>query len=638
MSVIDEVKQRIDIVELVGQYVPLQRAGRNFKALCPFHNEKTPSFIVFPERQSWHCFGACASGGDIFTFVMKRENLEFGEALRLLAERAGVVLGSPSDPQEDARRQRLREANEAAAQYFHQALLSSSAGQVARDYLASRGLDGPTIEGFELGYAPPSWEALKEHLAGRGFSEEELLAAGLLVEGDRGAYDRFRARLMFPIRDERGRVVGFGARALDDGMPKYLNTPQTPIFDKGALLYALDRAKEHIRRQELAVIVEGYTDAIAAHQHGLGNVVASMGTSLTERQVNLIKRYTRNLALALDADVAGSEATLRGVQVAADALDKTEVPVPDWRGIIRQQEVLAADIKVIPLPAGKDPDQVIRSDPDSWQHLVARATPVLDHLFGAVTSRLDMSQPRQRSQAVGELLPLVAVVPDQVIRAHYVQQLARLAQVDEETLRLELRRRPPRRRPAETGEETVAAPPRERREEFCLALLLHYPDLREKGLALSPELFTMAENRGLLEAWQRTSDLVELRESLVEDLRGHLERILEKDLPVYELRQLTPAFDDCVWHLEQQRLWLGKRATGSLVAESEVEAGSMRMAEIAGEAWQSGSLPHVEVQDAAVDAASIFIRDTEQGDQVHRRLIQRRRKDIHGPPPEGEEP
>jgi DNA primase len=269
---------------------------------------------------------------------------------------------------------------------------------------------------------------------------------------------------------------------------------------------------------------------------------------------------------------------------------------------------------------------------------VAGATPVLDHLFGAVTSRLDMSQPRQRSQAVGELLPLVAAVPDQVVRAHYVQRLARLAQVDEETLRVQLRRRPPSRRPAETGEESAAAPPRERREEFCLALLLHYPELRERGLALSPELFTMAENRGLLEAWQRTSDLVELRESLVEDLRGHLEGILEKDLPVYELRQVTLAFDDCVWRLEQQRLSLEKRATGSLVAESQAEAGSMRMVEIAGEAWQSGSLPHVEVQDAAVDAASIFIRDTEQGGQVHRRLIQRRRRDIHGPPSEGEEP
>jgi DNA primase len=401
MSVIDEVKQRIDIVELVGQYVPLQQAGRNFKALCPFHNEKTPSFIVFPERQSWHCFGACASGGDIFTFLMKRENLEFGEALRLLAERAGVALGSPSHPEEDARRQRLREANEAAAQYFHQALLGSSAGQVARDYLASRGLDGPAIEAFELGYAPSSWEALKEHLTGRGFSEEEVLAAGLLVEGERGPYDRFRARLMFPIRDHRGRVVGLGARALDESLPKYLNTPQTPIFDKGAILYGLDRAKEHIRRQELAVIVEGYMDAIAAHQHGLGNVVASMGTSLTERQVSLLKRYTRNLALALDADLAGSEATLRGVQVAADALDKMEVPVPDWRGIIRHQEALAADIKVIPLPSGKDPDDVIRGDPRSWEQLVAQATPVLDHLFAAVTSKVDMSHPRRTAPTRG---------------------------------------------------------------------------------------------------------------------------------------------------------------------------------------------------------------------------------------------
>jgi DNA primase len=379
-------------------------------------------------------------------------------------------------------------------------------------------------------------------------------------------------------------------------------------------------------------------DAIAAHQHGLGNVVASMGTSLTERQVNLIKRYTRNLALALDADLAGSEATLRGVQVAANALDKMEVPVPDWRGIIRHQEVLAADIKVIPLPPGKDPDQVIRSDPHSWQQLVAQATPVLDHLFEAVTSKLDLSQPRQRSQAVSELLPLVAAVPDQVVRAHYVQQLARLAQVDEETLRVRLRRRPPSHRLAQTEDESAPAPPREPREEFCLALLLRHAELREHGMTLSPELFTMAENRGLLEAWQKTADLIELRESLLEDLRGHLERILEKDLPVYESRQLTSAFDDCIWRLEQHRLSLEKRAIASLVAESQVEAGSIRMAEIAGQSWQSGSSPQADTQDKAVDPAAVLIQDMERGRQVHQRLKKHRRKGVQEPSPDGEEP
>ncbi|MGB6895726.1 MAG: DNA primase [Dehalococcoidia bacterium] len=637
MSVVDEVKQRIDIVDLVGQYVPLQRAGRNFKALCPFHTERTPSFMVFPERQSWHCFGACGSGGDVFTFLMKRENVEFGEALRLLAERAGVTLGGRSDPQEDARRQRLREANEAAAQYFHQALLSSSAGQLARDYLASRGLDEATVEGFQLGYSLPAWDALKGHLMGRGFSEEELLTAGLLVEGERGGYDRFRGRLMFPIRDERGRVAGFGARALDDSEPKYLNTTQTPIFDKGAILYALDRAKEQIRRQELAVIVEGYTDAIAAHQHGLGNVVASMGTSLTERQVNLLKRYTRNLALALDADVAGSEATLRGIQVAADALDKTSVPVPDWRGVIRHQDVLAADIRVISLPEGRDPDDVIRSDPEDWRRLTAEAKPVLDHLFEAVTARLDMSKPRERSRAVGELLPLVGAVSDQVVRAHYLQRLARLAQVDEETLRLQLRRRGGGRGPEAEG-EPPSGPPREPREEFCLALLLRHPDLRERGLALSPELLTMAENRELLEAWRQEPHVDALRQGLLEELREQFERILEKDLPLYEPRELALAFDDCVWRMEQRKLALEKQVSASLLAEDEKEAGSERLVEIAHQVWQSGTPPEDGTPDGALEAGAMLVEDTKRGSRIHQRLIQRRKKGVHGASQEGEEP
>ena len=636
MSVVDEVKQRTDIVDLVGQYVHLQRAGRNFKALCPFHTERTPSFIVFPERQSWHCFGACGSGGDVFTFFMKRENVEFGEALRLLAERAGVALGGRSDPEEDTRRQRLREANQAAAQYFHQALLSSSAGQPAREYLASRGLDEATIEGFQLGYSLPAWDTLKGHLTGQGFSEEELLTAGLLVEGERGGYDRFRGRLMFPIRDERGRVAGFGARALDESEPKYLNTPQTPIFDKGAILYALERAKEEIRRQELAVIVEGYMDVIAAHQHGLRNVVASMGTSLTERQVNLLKRYTRNLALALDADVAGSEATLRGIQVAADALDKTSVPVPDWRGVIRYQDALAADIRVISLPAGRDPDDVIRSDPEDWRRLAAEAKPVLDHLFEAVTARLDMSQPRERSRAVSELLPLVGAVSDQVVRAHYLQRLARLAQVDEEALRLQLRRRGGRGPEGEGG--LPSGPPREPREEFCLALLLRHSELRERGLALSPDLFTMAENRELLEAWRHEPHVDALRQGLLEELREQLERILEKDLPLYEPRELALAFDDCVWRMEQRKLALEKQMSASLLAEDEEEADSERLVEIARQVWQSGTPPEDGTSDGALEAAAMLVEDTERGSRIHRRLIQRRKKGVHEASQQGEEP
>jgi DNA primase len=441
---------------------------------------------------------------------------------------------------------------------------------------------------------------------------------------------------MFPIRDERGRVAGFGARALDESVPKYLNTTQTPIFDKGAMLYALDQAKEEIRRQEVAVIVEGYMDVIAAHQHGLRNVVASMGTSLTERQVKLLKRYTRNVALALDADVAGSEATLRGIQVAADALDKTSVPVPDWRGVIRHQDALAADIRVISLPAGRDPDDVIRNDPEEWRRLASEAKPVLDHLFEAVTARLDMSQPRERSRAVGELLPLVGAVSDQVVRAHYLQRLARLAQVDEEALRVQLRRGGGRGPEDEGG--LASGPPREPREEFCLALLLRHSELRERGLALSAELLTMAENRELLEAWRQEPDVEALGRGLLEELREQLGRILERDLPLYEPRELGLAFDDCVWRMEQRRLELEKQVSASLLAEDAEGAGSERLVEIARQVWQSGTPPKDAATEEALEAAAMLVEDTERGSRIHQRLIQRRKKGVHEASQEGEEP
>ena len=342
MTVVDDVKQRVDIVEVVGQYVQLLKAGRNFRALCPFHSERTPSFFVSPERQSWHCFGACGIGGDVLSFVMKKEGVEFGEALRLLAERAGVRLPERRE-EETAAWERSRQANEAAAQFFHHALLNSEAGQGGKRYLEERGLDLKTMQAFQLGFSPPGWDNLCRYLRERGFRDEELLAAGLATAGDRGLRDLFRQRIIFPIADQRGRVVGFGGRAFapkgeEEAQPKYLNTPQTPLFDKGSLLYALDRAQEEIRRQGSAVIVEGYMDAIAAHQHGFSNVVASMGTALTERQVRLMKRFTRDVVLALDADTAGQEATLRAVEY---------------------QQLLGRDIRVVILPEGRDPDQEI---------------------------------------------------------------------------------------------------------------------------------------------------------------------------------------------------------------------------------------------------------------------------------------
>jgi DNA primase len=318
MSVVDEIKARLDIVDVVGSYVRLVKAGRQFKAVCPFHTEKTPSFTVSPDRQTWHCFGACSTGGDMFTFVQRKENTDFNSALRILADRAGVTIERESTRRDELRP--LYEANEAAAVYYHGLLLNE--GNQGRAYAESRGLNRQTLADFQIGFSPPAWDSLREHLYRKGFTEAHLIDAGLLVPSERGGYDRFRGRLMVPIRDDRGRVIAFGGRVLPgldaDGAAgaKYINTPQTPIFDKGGTLYALDRAREASRASGTTVIVEGYMDVISAHQHGFRNVIASMGTALTDRQVAAVERLKPQRAVfAMDADAAGTAAALRDVQL-----------------------------------------------------------------------------------------------------------------------------------------------------------------------------------------------------------------------------------------------------------------------------------------------------------------------------------
>ncbi|GAI05732.1 unnamed protein product, partial [marine sediment metagenome] len=323
---------------------------------------------------------------------MKKQGIDFGEALRLLAQRAGVALPSRFEPgAEGEERQRLYQVNQAAAQYFHN-LLNSTAGKKARSYVTGRGFTPKTIADFQLGFSPNSWEGLKQYLMDKGYAQNELLTAGLIIEAEAGkTHDRFRNRLMFPIHDIRGRIVGFGARVLDDSLPKYLNSPQTLIFDKSSCLYGINLAAAAIRQQDLVVIVEGYMDVITAHQNGFNNVVASMGTSVTEKQVGTLKRLARNMALALDADAAGEEATLRA---------------------IGYENTLEAEVKVIILPGGKDPDNVIKEDAKIWQGFLEEALPIVDYTFKMVTAELDLNTAKGKSLAVDKLLPIIAEMKD----------------------------------------------------------------------------------------------------------------------------------------------------------------------------------------------------------------------------------
>ncbi len=439
MTAIDEIKARLDIVDIVSENVQLRRSGKNFTGFCPFHaNTRTPAFVVFQETGTWRCFGECNDGGDIFKYVMKKEGWDFPEALRELAQRAGVEL-TPQTPEQQAQYEeydRLRELLEEAVTFYWHNLKNTSAGGEALNYLHQRGLTNETIESFGIGYAPKSWDATTDFFKSKGYTEQELIDAGMVSQRDSGGiYDRFRHRAMIPIRDDRGRMAAFGARILDpDDVPKYLNSPQTDIFDKGRILFGLDKARRAIRSQDQVVIVEGYMGVLAPHQHEYTNVVATMGTALTENHLRLIKRFTRKIVLAMDSDTAGMKATMRGLEVARQTLDRQAEVQFDARGLMRQEARLQADIRVTTLPPGMDPDDVINHDPKEWERLIAAAKPIVVHVMETLAADRDLDDPKTKTEIAGQVMPLIADIPSSIERDAYRQQLARLLRVDERSL------------------------------------------------------------------------------------------------------------------------------------------------------------------------------------------------------------
>ncbi|PIT94090.1 DNA primase [Candidatus Falkowbacteria bacterium CG10_big_fil_rev_8_21_14_0_10_43_11] len=417
-SQIEEIKQRLDLVDLIKEYIQLKPAGLNFKARCPFHNEKTPSFMVSPEKQIWHCFG-CGSGGDHFEFIKKLEGIEFVEALRILADKAGVKLDY-HNPEVHSRRTKLLDLCDAAASFWQQKLKTDKEAELVRKYLAGRGVADQTIDDFILGYSPDSWDETIKHLQNKGYSLLEIGQAGLSVIGKQGKpFDRFRGRLIFPIRNVHGQTVGFGARKMkeDDQGGKYVNSPQTEFYNKSDILYNLDQAKAEIKRLDYVILVEGYMDVLACHQAGTKNVVAVSGTSLTQGQINILKRYTENVMIAFDADVAGTLANLRGIDLA-------------WRA--------GLNVKVIHLPAGQDPDDLIRQDKDQWRELVLKSENFMDYIFAVTLAGLDLTRVDHKKKAAQQLLKVISQLGDEVETAHFVQKLAGDLAIAEEPLRSKL--------------------------------------------------------------------------------------------------------------------------------------------------------------------------------------------------------
>lgn len=490
MTVLDDIKQRIDLVDTVSQTVKLKRTGKNYIGFCPFHsNTRTPSFVVFPETQTWRCFGQCGEGGDLFGYVMKRDNLDFPEALKQLAEKAGVVLRpqSPSEQKQDQVRQTLTEVMETAVEFFRKQMLETSAGKKALDYLHKRGLSDETIKIWGLGYAPDSWTLLLEFLLSKGYSEDLIAQAGLVTQkSDKRVNDRFRDRLMFPIRNPYGKMAGFGGRILNpDDSPKYLNSPATEIFDKGRLLYGLDQARAGMRKSGRAVIVEGYMDVIGLHQAGYANAVAPMGTALTEAQFALIKRITTNIIMALDPDAAGKNATMRGLETARRAMDQSEDLSFNSKGWLQIERSLKADIRVAELPDGLDPDEIVLRDPESWQKILDGAKPIINHVMDNLAQGRDLSDPKVKREIAEQVLPLLDDVSSPIERDAYRLRLATLLRLDERTLVLStnqvMRERKRRQQqqaahPAVIKAERGNQPKNRSLEEFTLKYLLVDPE------------------------------------------------------------------------------------------------------------------------------------------------------------------
>ncbi|MDP3244932.1 MAG: DNA primase [bacterium] len=482
-SPVEEIKQKLDLVDFISGFVQLKKAGANFKAPCPFHSEKTPSFMVSRAKQIWHCFG-CNEGGDIFKFLMKLEGVEFPEALKILAAKAGVILPQ-YDPQITTLRNTVLNILDAAAEFFAQALNSPN-GKKAKDYLIARGLDEKTIKLFNLGYAPNAWDDLFRVLV-KKFQPADIFAAGLTVKKDGGGgfYDRFRHRLMFPIKDIHGNVAGFTGRILDEAQSggKYVNTPETLVYNKSRIIYGLDLAKQAVREKDLAVIMEGNMDVIAAHQFGFANTIASSGTALTLDQLGIIKRYTNNIALAFDADPAGQSAAKRGIDLAlAQGMNVRVITIPEG--------------------AGKDPDDCLRKNKDLWQQALTQAQDIMEWYFAKAEKKCDLSKPQGRREFTEIILPEAGRLPSLVEQDFWLKKVSALLDLSPETLKQEMRRFQPgvvkNAAPTPTKPTIVEKSRKRMLEEDLMALMAVFSACWAEVFGrILPDFFSLEKDRAL---------------------------------------------------------------------------------------------------------------------------------------------
>lgn len=573
-SEVEDIKQRLDIVDIVQEYVQLKKAGSNYKGNCPFHQEKTPSFMVSQPKQIWHCFG-CHEGGDIFSFVQRMEGIDFFESLKLLGVKAGVTIEKKRTESAD-KKQRLLDALDLASQFFNKILIDHPKAQESRDYLSSRDLKEETIEKFRLGYAPESWDVLLKFLLKRGFKQQEIIDAGLAVYNQErnSVYDRFRNRIIIPLRDAYGNVVGFTARALGKEFQggKYINTPQTLVYDKSRVVFGLYHAKSAIKETSYVVIVEGNMDVIASHQAGVLPVVGVSGTALTEQQIGLLKRFTTTCVFAFDADSAGVMAARRGVELALQA---------------------GMDVKVLSLPAGKDPDDCIREDVHLWMHAIADAEHVVDYLINAGIRLHDASSPQGKKIVSEDVVPILAYIQNPVERDHYVQRLANELRVSAQSVQelLERVKKNTKTNESEQGIPTQAkSEKRSAKEEACwgvLSILVKFPELM-KDFAIQEEYFANVRLAELYKNYKKSYDEIDrekeggfdisgFAQSLSTDLQTlltHLQLYADKEFHNFSPQQSRDALKARIQFLQRHYLKQELQRVQQLIVNAEQSANS----------------------------------------------------------------
>ena len=609
MDVVAEIKQRIDPAEYIGRSVKLQKSGRNFRGLCPFHAEKTPSFYVFTDRGSWRCFGSCGEGGDLFSFVQKQDNVDFREALRSLAAEAGVELSARAAEQR-TRSEQLSGIVSAAVDFYQQQLAGED-GAAAREYLESkRGLTQETVDQFRLGWAPDEWRVLRDYLHARGYSDGDAVAAGVLLQGEGGGapYDRFRGRITIPIADERGVFVGLGGRIVGAGEPKYLNSPQTEIFDKGRTLYGLDGAGPHARESGTVVAVEGYLDVIGPWQAGFRNLVATMGTSLTEHHAAMLKRFAPRLVLAMDPDNAGLAAAERagGLVLGLDSPDAMGASARSAEEITANADL---DLRVAPLPDGKDPDDLAREDPEAWRAAIENAPPFARFLLDRLIGEERPDSPLEARRLVDRLRPVLLSVRNPVERSMHIQSIARRLGITETAIAERLRAGA--RRPQAAALVPIPEPVRSLAEEVLLTTLLHHPSLRAELRHLPADLFGSSLDREIFQRWQH--DEVDAGSDEDDPTRARLEQLLGRRAPQLEATEARERAADLMRHILRERLIQRQSAVTEELAAAEKELGTERVQEVAHQAWL-GALPSQET----LELAETTIEELELGLSIHR--------------------